>query len=175
MTHTVHPYAHRLGVIRNWKSRWFAKDDTTYRENLLIDLQLRRFFKKRLRGYYVTAIDIERTQKTLRITIATARPGMVIGRGGENSVKLQKEVEQKVKSLKPKTPIAVKIDIEEVRSPESQAPVVAYMIAEGLEKPLPHGRNRPRNPARQPRRRDAAVVPRLRAERERGAPVAGPP
>ncbi len=134
MTHIVHPYAHRLGIIRDWKSRWFAKTPAEFRINVMVDATIRRFLKKRLRGSYVTTVDIERSQKHIRIHIKTSRPGMVIGRGGEGSVKLTKEIEAQMRKVKDAPKLAVKLDIEEVRSPESQAPVVAYMIAEGLEK-----------------------------------------
>jgi len=138
MTHVVHPYGHRLGVIRDWKSRWFAKTPAEYRENVIVDAAIRRFLKKRLRGNYVTSVEIERNEKQIRLLIKTSRPGLVIGRGGEGSTKLTKEIEAVIR----KVPLrdgktqkkAVRLDIEEVRSPESQAPVVAYMIAEGLEK-----------------------------------------
>ena len=140
MTHTVHPYAHRLGIIRDWKSRWFAKTPAEYRANVIIDSTIRRFLKKRLRGMYVTSVEIERSQNAIRILVKTSRPGLVIGRGGEGSQNLTKELAEvirKVKGLPPQSGVpklAVKLDIEEVRSPESQAPVVAYMVAEGLEK-----------------------------------------
>ncbi len=134
MTHTVHPYAHRLGIIRDWKSRWFAKNPLDYRTNVMVDSVVRRFLKKRLRGSYVTSVEIERNQKALRILIKTSRPGLVIGRGGEGSVKLTKEIEKIVRTVKTAQKMAIKLDIEEVRSPESQSPVVAYMVAEGLEK-----------------------------------------
>jgi small subunit ribosomal protein S3 len=134
MTHTVHPYAHRLGVIRDWKSRWFAATPKQYRENVMIDTKLRVFLKKRLRGMYVTSVEIERTRQAIRILIKTSRPGMVIGRGGDGSAKLTKEITKVAQSVKGAPKLPVKLDIEEVRSPESQAPVVAYMIAEGLEK-----------------------------------------
>ena len=134
MTHTVHPYAHRLGVIRDWKSRWFAKTPAQYRENVMVDSAIRRFLKKRLRGHYVTSVEIERNEKHIRVLIKTSRPGLVIGRGGEGSTKLTKEIEQVARKV-PKAPkLSVRLDIEEVRSPESQSPVVAYMVAEGLEK-----------------------------------------
>jgi small subunit ribosomal protein S3 len=139
MTHTVHPFAHRLGVLRDWKSRWFAKTPAQYRQNIKIDTMVRMFLKKRMRGFYVTSIEIERGQKAMRILIKTSRPGMVIGRGGEGSVKLVKEIEKVIRGLGIKSE-TVKIDIEEVRSPESQAPVVAYMVAEGLEKRMPFRR-----------------------------------
>lgn len=134
MTHVVHPFAHRLGVIRDWKSRWFAKTPQQFRENVMTDTTIRRFLKKRLRGNYVTSVEIERTQKQVRILIKTSRPGLVIGRGGEGSIKLTKEIEKVLRDVPGGTSRAVRLDIEEVRSPESQAPVVAYMVAEGLEK-----------------------------------------
>jgi small subunit ribosomal protein S3 len=135
MTHTVHPYAHRLGIIRDWKSRWFAKTPAEYRTNVMVDTAIRRFLVKRLRGHYVTSVELERSQNTIRIIIKTSRPGLVIGRGGEGSQKLSKELEAVVRTVKgaPRRP-TIRIDIEEVRSPEAQAPVVAYMVAEGLEK-----------------------------------------
>ncbi|NBV77452.1 30S ribosomal protein S3 [bacterium] len=134
MTHIVHPYAHRLGIIRDWKSRWFAKTPAEYRINVMVDAMIRRFLKKRLRGMYVTTVDIERSQKNIRVHIKTSRPGLIIGRGGEGSQKLTKEIETVVRKVKGAPKLAIRLDIEEVRSPESQAAVVAYMIAEGLEK-----------------------------------------
>jgi small subunit ribosomal protein S3 len=134
MTHTVHPYAHRLGIIRDWKSRWFAKTPGQYRDSVMVDTAIRTFLKKRLRGQYVTSVEIERNEKQIRILIKTSRPGLVIGRGGEGSLKLTKEIERVAKTVKGSGPRSVRLDIEEVRSPESQAPIVAWMIAEGLEK-----------------------------------------
>jgi small subunit ribosomal protein S3 len=99
--------------------------------------------RKRLRGNYVTSVEIERNEKAIRVLIKTSRPGLVIGRGGEGSQKLTKEIEKIIRAV-PSGEVkfdgakaqrmAVRLDIEEVRSPESQAPVVAYMVAEGLEK-----------------------------------------
>jgi len=140
MTHVVHPYAHRLGIIRDWKSRWFAKTPADYRTNVMVDAAVRRFLKKRLRGHYVTSVEIERNQKQVRILIKTSRPGLVIGRGGEGSQKLTKEIEAIIRKVPHVQHLSVRLDIEEVRSPESQAPVVAYMIAEGLEKRQPFRR-----------------------------------
>lgn len=141
MTHTVHPYAHRLGIIRDWKSRWFGATNKHYRENLRIDTALRGFLTKRLRGLYVTSVEIERGEKELRLTIKTSRPGMVIGRSGESSQKLLADIKKKLRTLKLGEDMPeVRIDVEEVRSPESHAAIVAYMIAEGLEKRMPHRR-----------------------------------
>lgn len=143
MTHTVHPYAHRLGIVRDWKSRWFAKTPAEYRGNVMVDATIRRFLKKRLRGMYVTSVEIERSQNAVRVVVKTSRPGLVIGRGGEGSQKIIKEIEEVVRRSKmPSTQggaaagrkLTIKLDIEEIRSPESHAPVVAWMVAEGLEK-----------------------------------------
>ena len=140
MTHVVHPYAHRLGVIRDWKSRWFSKTPPQFRQNVMVDSAIRRFLKKRLRGHYVTSVEIERSEKHIRVLIKTSRPGLVIGRGGEGSMKLTKEIEEVVRKVPSAGKLSVRLDIEEVRSPESQAPVVAYMVAEGLEKRQPFRR-----------------------------------
>lgn len=143
MTHIVHPYAHRLGIIRDWKSRWFAGDKKTFRENIKVDEAIRRFLTKRLRGTFTSGIEIERSANELRIILSTARPGLVIGRSGENAVKLRKELTDVVRKASGHALPAgkqVKFDINEVRQPETDAAVVAYMIAEGLEKRMPFRR-----------------------------------
>jgi len=143
MTHIVHPYAHRLGIIRDWKSRWFAADKKSYRENIMVDETIRRFLKKKLRGTYTSGVDIERNAGELRVILATARPGLVIGRSGENATKLRTELTEVVRKVAPTALSAgkqVKFDINEVRQPETDAAVVAYMIAEGLEKRMPFRR-----------------------------------
>jgi small subunit ribosomal protein S3 len=140
MTHTVHPYAHRLGIIRDWKSRWFAADSKSYRENILVDETIRRFLKKRLRGTYTSNIEIERSATELKVALSTARPGLVIGRSGENATKLKNELAEVVRKVASKSTRTVKLDINEIRQPETDAAVVAYMVAEGLEKRMPFRR-----------------------------------
>lgn len=143
MTHIVHPFAHRLGIIRDWKSRWFAADKKTYRENIKVDETIRRFLTKKLRGTYTSGIEIERSANELRIILSTARPGLVIGRSGENAVKLRKELTAVVQRASGHALPAgkqVKFDINEVRQSETDAAIVAYMIAEGLEKRMPFRR-----------------------------------
>ena len=88
MTHIVHPYSHRLGVIRDWKSRWFATNPKQYRDFLRVDTTIRQFLTRKLRGMYVSTVEIERSSKTLRVIVKTSRPGLIIGRSGEGSVKL---------------------------------------------------------------------------------------
>jgi len=140
MTHIVHPYAHRLGIIRDWKSRWFAGDKKSYRENIKVDELIRRFLTKRLRGTYLSDIQIERSASELRVIISSGRPGLVIGRSGENAVKLRKELTDLVRRIVPSDRRTVKFDIVEVRQPETDANVVASMVVEGLEKRMPFRR-----------------------------------
>lgn len=139
MTHRVHPYSHRLTVIRDWQSRWFGRGKE-YRDFLKADVLLREFLTKRLRGNYVSQVEIERGQGTYKLIIKTSRPGMIIGRGGDGITKLKSEILAELKKLKLPLPKNVSIDVEEVKDPESQAAIVAYMIAEGLEKRLPFRR-----------------------------------
>ncbi len=133
MSHHVHPYSHRLGIIRDWKSRWFGVNKQ-FRDYFKADILLRQYLEKKLKGMYIAGIDMERSQKTLRVVIKTSRPGMVIGRSGEGATKLREDVLKFMRKNKLEQSQELKIDIEEVRSPESNAQIVAQMIAEGLEK-----------------------------------------
>ena len=85
MSHSVHPYSHRLGIIKDWKSRWFSSGQK-YKDFLRVDMMLREFLEKKMRGQYVGAIEMERNDKTFRLIIKTSRPGVVIGRSGEGSI-----------------------------------------------------------------------------------------
>jgi len=140
MTHNVHPYAHRLGILRDWKSRWFSSNPKVYREGIKLDTSIREFLTKRLRGMYVSSIEMERNQNMLRVIIKTSRPGVVIGRSGEGSIKIKAEVDKLVSKLKISDVPEIKIDVEEVRSPESNAAIVSQIIVEGLEKRMPFRR-----------------------------------
>ena len=140
MTKIVHPYAHRLGIIRDWKSRWFPGSAKKNREFIRTDAAVRAFLAKRLRGSYVSHVEIERSQKDLRVQIHTARPGMVIGRSGEGATKLKKDLSQLLKSMRLSVVPQLRLDIIEVRSPESNATIVAGMVVEGMEKRLPFRR-----------------------------------
>ena len=140
MTHQVHPYSHRLGILRDWKSRWFSHDPKQYREFMKADVRIREYLTKRLRGFYVSEVIIERNAGVFRIIVRTSRPGLIIGRSGEGAVKLKNDVQKQLNKLDLSETPELKIDIEEVRSPESNAAIVAYMIAEGLEKRMPFRR-----------------------------------
>lgn len=139
MTHSVHPYSHRLGIIRDWKSRWFGVGKN-YREFLRADVLLREYLEKRLRGLYVADLQIERGVNQYKIIIKTSRPGMLIGRGGDGVTKLKNDIYAKLKKIGAKIPKELSVEIEEVKEPEAEAAIVAYMIAEGLEKRMPFRR-----------------------------------
>ena len=140
MSHTVHPYSHRLGIIRDWKSRWFSTDKG-YRTALKGDLIIREFLHKELRTFYLGGLDIERNQKTLRVIVKTSRPGMLIGKAGDGVVKLREKILKLLRNNKVELKgQELKLDIEEIRSPESNSAITGLMIAEALEKRLPFRR-----------------------------------
>lgn len=139
MSHSVHPYSHRLGIIKDWKSRWFSSGQK-YKDFLRADMMLREFLEKKMRGQYIGSIEMERNDKTFRLIIKTSRPGVVIGRSGEGSIKLRKEIIKFATKNKLAIPADFKLDVEEIKSPESNAAIVSQMIAEGLEKRMPFRR-----------------------------------
>ncbi len=126
MGQKVHPVGYRLGYIKNWNSVWFA-ESSDYADRLYSDFHIRKFLKKRLEQASVGKIEIERPSGSARITIHTARPGIVIGKKGEDIEKLRKDVAAKIG-------IPVQINIEEIRKPELNAQLVAEGIAQQLEK-----------------------------------------
>ncbi len=134
MTHVAHPYIQRIGINRDWKSRWFTTSPAKFREYLRVDAALRKMLKTRLKGMSVDAVEIERNEKEIRIIIKTSRPGIIIGRSGEGIQKLKKEIDLFLRKQRTTGKPELKIDIEEIRSPESSARIVGQMIAEGLEK-----------------------------------------
>ncbi len=138
MSKVVNPFAHRLGIIKDWRHRWYASGPA-YQENLKGDILLREHMLKLLRGMYIGGFEIERNAKQLRVILKTSRPGVIIGRSGEGSTKLRNQIADFLKSKKLPVP-EIKLDIEEIRSPESNAAIVAYMVAEGLEKRMPFRR-----------------------------------
>ena len=142
MTHTTHPYAHRLGILRDWKSKWFPKSKQALRENLKVDTVIRDFVAKRLRSYYIGELVIERNANNgIRLIIKTSRPGLVIGRSGEELKKVSEELKKVLrKKAGLKDVPEIRIDVEEIKSPESNAALVALMVVESLEKRMPFKR-----------------------------------
>ncbi|MDO8424180.1 MAG: 30S ribosomal protein S3 [bacterium] len=136
MTHTVHPYSHRLGILRDWKSRWFSPKGK-YKTYLKGDVLIREFLEKKLKGFFVADIEIERSAKALRVIVSTSRPGMIIGRQGDGAELLRKDIKKMLEKQKLfEDKVDVKLDIKEVKSAESNAAIVAQMVVEGLEKRL---------------------------------------
>lgn len=136
MTHVVHPYAQRLGILRDWKSRWFGSREQ-YKQYLKSDVLVREFLEKKLRKFYISSIEIERNEKLLKIIIKTSRAGMIIGRSGEGAQKLKDDILFFLNKHRLSKPKELKVDIEEIRYPETDAAIVGMMVAEGLEKRLP--------------------------------------
>lgn len=126
MGQKVNPIGFRVGVIRTWESRWFAKG-RKYFENLHEDLKLRDFLKSKLKHAGVARIEIERAAEKLKIIIQTARPGIVIGKKGTGIDSLKNEVQSLTKS-------EVYLNIQEVRKPDIDSQLVAENIALQLEK-----------------------------------------
>ena len=124
MGQKVNPISNRLGVIRGWDSNW--SDGTKQGENILEDYKLRKYLNVRLAKCSVSRIVIERTLKLITITVCTSRPGLVIGKGGQDVEKLREE-------LKKVTDKDVQINIFEVKRPELDAEIVAANIARQIE------------------------------------------
>ena len=129
MGQKVHPTGIRLGIVKDWTSKWYA-DSKTFPEYIRGDHQLRVLIKKRLKDASVSRITIERPSKKANITIHTARPGIVIGKKGEDIEKLRAEV-AKLIDMKLQD---VRININEVRKPELDAQLVAEGVAQQLER-----------------------------------------
>jgi small subunit ribosomal protein S3 len=125
MGQKVHPTGIRLGIVRDWNSKWYASTD--YAEKLQADMEVRAFLKKRLAKAGISRIKIERPAQNAKITIYTARPGVIIGKKGGDVEKVRKEVTKMMG-------VPVHIDIEEVRRPEVDAQLVAESVAQQLEK-----------------------------------------
>ena len=129
MGQKVHPTGIRLGIVNDWTSKWYA-DSKTYADYVRIDHELRVFIKNKLKDASVSKITIERPAKKVNITIHTARPGIVIGKKGEDIEKLRAEVSAMIGM-----PISdVRINISEIRKPELDAQLVAEGIAQQLER-----------------------------------------
>lgn len=125
MGQKVNPKGFRVGVIRDWDSRWYARKE--YSDYLLEDYQIRKYLKKRLYDSGISRIEIERAAGRIKVNIFTAKPGIVIGRGGA-------EVESLKKALEKMTGKKVNIYINEVKKPELDAQLVAESIASALER-----------------------------------------
>jgi small subunit ribosomal protein S3 len=126
MGQKVHPTGIRLGIVKDWSSIWYA-DGRDYADNLLTDISVRDYVRKKLAHASVSSIQIQRPAKNARIVIHTARPGIVIGKKGEDIEALRNEVSRMMG-------VPVHIGVEEIRKPELDAYLVAESIAGQLER-----------------------------------------
>ncbi len=132
MGQKVHPTGIRLGIVKDWTSRWYANSQN-YPVFLLQDLKVRAYIKKKLAHASVSRIQINRPANNAQVTVHTARPGIVIGKKGEDIDKLRQEVSKMMG-------VSVKINVEEIRKPELDATLVAEGIAQQLEKRIMYRR-----------------------------------
>ena len=126
MGQKVHPTGIRLGIVKDWTSKWYA-DSKDFANTLNMDLKVRDFIKKKLKSASVSRVQIERPANNARITIHTARPGIVIGKKGEDVERLRQDVTKMMGN-------PVSINIEEIRKPELDAYLVAENVAQQLER-----------------------------------------
>ena len=127
MGHKVHPFGFRIGVIRDWQTHWFADRPEQYRTNLQEDIKIRDHIVRKHRDAAVARVEIERKASEVRALIHSARPGVVIGRGGQRVEELRKELEDM-------TGKRVRVDINEIRQPELEATLVAQSIADQIQR-----------------------------------------
>lgn len=126
MGQKVHPKGFRLGVYQGWDSRWFAR--ASYGEQLMEDLTIRCFLEKELKHAEVSKVELEKAGKNIRITIHSARPGIVIGKKGHDIESLRRKISEKFKGR------AIEVSVQEIASPDMDAASVAQGIAEQLER-----------------------------------------
>ena len=124
MGQKVNPHGMRVGVIKEWDSKWYAEKD--FADNLVEDHEIRKFLKKRLYSAGISKIEIERASDRVKLIVYTAKPGVVIGKGGSSIEELKKDL-QKMTDKK------LLIDVKEVKRPDKDAQLVAENIAQQLE------------------------------------------
>ena len=124
MGQKVNPHGLRVGVIKDWDSKWYAEAD--FADNLIEDHEIRKFLKKKLYAAGIAKIEIERASDRVKVIVHTAKPGVVIGKGGQEIEKIKAEV-QKLTTKK------LVVDIKEVKRPDKDAQLVAENIAQQLE------------------------------------------
>jgi len=141
MGQKVNPTGFRTGSFLPWKSRWFV-DDAKYKDFLLEDIRIRQALKNKLKLAGINNVEIERLPKSLVIIMAVSRPGVVIGRGGTGIEDLKKYILNIIKDVRKQNIKDLKIDlrVNEIRSPELSAYLVAERIASELERRIPHRR-----------------------------------
>ena len=132
MGQKVNPYGYRLGISKDWMSRWYA-DKKQYGNLILEDLKIRKYLEKKFEMAGVKSIEIERSVNEINIIVKVAKPGVVIGKGGSG-------VEDAEKELKKITKAKIRLTAEEVKNPEMEAQLVADYISRQLKRRLPYRR-----------------------------------
>ena len=136
MAHKVHPKSYRLRSLNDWDSRWF--NDKKLAQNLEEDFKIREVVMKKIGKMAVAKIEIERFAGKINLIISSARPGLIIGRGGEGVENLKRELEKKVFKVSPKKDL--KLEIKEIKDPWSSAALSGQWIAQQIERRMPHRR-----------------------------------
>jgi len=136
MGNKVNPVGLRIGITESWKSKWFSTKE--YKENLRQDVSIRKDIFKKWKQALISDVEIERSQKSIKVIIKTARPGVLIGRGGSGIEDLKKYVHKEY--FKKDKNLSLKIEVQEIKSMEESAAVVAQNIVEQLEKRMPFRR-----------------------------------
>ncbi len=137
MGRKVHPFIFRIGSVTNWRSRWFSK--SKYRHFLEQDVKLREFLNKKLDKAGVNSIEIERSANSANIIVKTARPGLIIGRGGSGAEDLKREIKKFLKKCGHQLgDTEIRLEIEEVKQPTAQAALVGQEIAGQIERRMPY-------------------------------------
>ncbi|MCB9798344.1 30S ribosomal protein S3 [Candidatus Nomurabacteria bacterium] len=134
MGHKVNPKIHRTQVIYSWDSKWFSKN--AYAKYAEQDIKIREYVMKKFRDAHIDAISVERGPKNMTVTILAAKPGYIIGRGGQGLDDLRKHIERKLLQMS----LKVKLNIREVRNPALSSSVVAQSMAQDIEKRIPFRR-----------------------------------
>jgi small subunit ribosomal protein S3 len=136
MGHKVNPIGFRMGITQDWKSKWFDKKE--YKKNLRHDIEIRGGVAKKWKAAFISEVEIERSAKMIRVVIKTARPGVLIGRGGSGIEDIKNYIQKEF--FKGNKNINLKVDIQEVKSMEESASIMAQNIADQLEKRMPFRR-----------------------------------
>lgn len=135
MSHRCHPRGLRIGITNTWASKWFADRPLEYRVQLKEDTVLRKLVRDKFRTGMVHIVDIERTPRAITFNIKTARPAVVIGRGGSGIEEMRKELRKRLGSEKD-----IRVNVQEIKRPDRDAGTVALSIADQLERRMPFRR-----------------------------------
>lgn len=133
MGRKIHPYGFRLGVIKDWRSKWYTADKKTYADQLQEDIAIRKLVREKVGHAGISDVRIERFPKQVTVYVHTAKPGIIIGRKGASVAQLRKDLEDLTKQK-------IKLEVVEVTRPEIDARLVAESICQQIEKRISHKR-----------------------------------